>query len=190
MYGYEGIGSIYWHMVSKLLLAVQERHRAARESSASPATVDGLAACYRRIRDGLGFRKDPEEFGAVPIDCYSHTPGHAGAQQPGMTGQVKEEILARWGELGMVVEDGCIVLEPPLLAAAELLPDDGTAYRWTVCEVPFSVAPADADEVHVHLGSGDVTRRPGAALTREESTAVFGRRGTVSRVEFLRRLPP
>ena len=188
MYGYEGIGSIYWHMVSKLLLAVQERHRAARDASASPTTVDGLAACYRRIRDGLGFRKDPAEFGAVPIDCYSHTPAHAGAQQPGMTGQVKEEVLARWGELGILVEDGRIVLERPLLPAAELLPDDGSACRWTVCEVPVALTPADTDEVHVHWVSGDVTRRAGAALTREESAAVFGRRGAVSRVEFRTRM--
>jgi hypothetical protein len=32
MYAYEGIGSIYWHMVSKLLLAVQENIRQAYES--------------------------------------------------------------------------------------------------------------------------------------------------------------
>ncbi len=29
MYGYEGIGSVYWHMVAKLLLAVQEMHARA-----------------------------------------------------------------------------------------------------------------------------------------------------------------
>jgi hypothetical protein len=29
IFGYEGLGSIYWHMVSKLLLAVQENCIAA-----------------------------------------------------------------------------------------------------------------------------------------------------------------
>ena len=45
MYKFEGLGSIYWHMVSKLLLAVQEsvlestrrQGRRGRRSSASPA---------------------------------------------------------------------------------------------------------------------------------------------------------
>ncbi|MGR5470078.1 hypothetical protein ACPV51_22915, partial [Vibrio astriarenae] len=33
MFGYEGLGCIYWHMVSKLLLAVQENYqRSLRES--------------------------------------------------------------------------------------------------------------------------------------------------------------
>jgi hypothetical protein len=68
--------------------------------------VDRLTAGYRRIRDGLGFRKDPAAYGAFPTDCYSHTPAHAGAQQPGMTGQVKEEVLTRLGELGFVLADG------------------------------------------------------------------------------------
>ncbi len=38
-------------------------------------------------------------YGAIPTDPYSHTPGFAGAQQPGMTGPVKEDIC-RLGELG------------------------------------------------------------------------------------------
>ena len=101
MHGYEGIGSIYWHMVSKLLLAVQETVWDARSKGESTELVSGLAAAYRRIRDGLGFRKNPAEFGAIPLDCYSHTPAHSGAQQPGMTGQVKEQVITRFGELGV-----------------------------------------------------------------------------------------
>ena len=99
MYGYEGLGSIYWHMVAKLLLAVQEAYWSAIDEDQSD--VDRLAAAYRRIRAGLGFQKDPLTYGAIPTDCYSHTPMHAGAQQPGMTGQVKEEVLTRLGELGI-----------------------------------------------------------------------------------------
>ncbi len=33
-YGYEGLGSIYWHMVSKLLLATRETYRAGEETNA------------------------------------------------------------------------------------------------------------------------------------------------------------
>ncbi|NND60945.1 MAG: hypothetical protein HKN49_11830, partial [Gammaproteobacteria bacterium] len=97
MFGFEGLGSIYWHMVSKLLVAVQEVFFAARDADADQAVLRRLAQHYYRVRDGIGFNKTPLQYGAFPTDPYSHTPGHAGAQQPGMTGQVKEEILTRFG---------------------------------------------------------------------------------------------
>ncbi|HEX4120973.1 MAG TPA: hypothetical protein VH619_10180, partial [Verrucomicrobiae bacterium] len=99
-FGYEGLGCIYWHMVSKLLLAVQESHERAVRSGAPRNILDGLAKCYRDIRTGIGDRKTPADYGAFPMDPYSHTPGAGGARQPGLTGQVKEDILCRFGELG------------------------------------------------------------------------------------------
>ena len=39
---YEGLGSIYWHMVSKLLLAVMETVKKAEATDASVSVVDGL----------------------------------------------------------------------------------------------------------------------------------------------------
>ncbi|MBK8432844.1 MAG: hypothetical protein IPL28_16775 [Chloroflexi bacterium] len=38
-----------------------------------------------------------------------------------MTGQVKEELLTRWGELGVVVHEGQIAFRPTLLRAEEFL---------------------------------------------------------------------
>jgi hypothetical protein len=121
MYGYEGLGCIYWHMVAKLLLAVQEVvHRAEREGA--PASVrDELAGMYYRIRAGLGYEKSVAEYGAFPTDPYSHTPAGGGAKQPGMTGQVKEEILTRLGELGVRVADGAVRFRPLLLREGEFL---------------------------------------------------------------------
>jgi hypothetical protein len=111
------------------------------------AVVARLAAAYRRVRDGLGFRKTPAVFGAVPTDCYSHTPAHAGAQQPGMTGQAKEQVLARAGELGLVVADGTLALVRPLLPAEELWGEgeagEVPSYRFTVCAMP-GAGPAGA----------------------------------------------
>ncbi len=58
-------------------------------------------AYYRRVRDGLGYRKDAAADTAPSRPTRTATRrGEGGAQQPGMTGQVKEEILTRWGELG------------------------------------------------------------------------------------------
>ena len=50
MFGFEGLGCIYWHMVSKLLLAVQENYFRALETDASSATLQRLGDLYYRIR--------------------------------------------------------------------------------------------------------------------------------------------
>lgn len=89
-YGYEGLGSIYWHMVSKLFLAVMEVCQKAINEKASPETVGRLLEHFYEINAGIGVHKSPELYGAFPTDAYSHTPFGKGAQQPGMTGQVKK----------------------------------------------------------------------------------------------------
>jgi hypothetical protein len=134
MFGYEGLGCIYWHMVAKLLLAVQERVFEAADTQAPE--LPALQDLYRRVRDGLGYRHSVAHYGAFPADPYSHTPGEGGAQQPGMTGQVKEEILTRWGELGLRVRDGRVHLNPVLLDAAEL--PNGGVLRFTWAGVPYT----------------------------------------------------
>ena len=66
MYAYEGLGCVYWHMVAKLLLAVQEvALRAEREGRPAPvreALARGLLPHPRRARvreDGGGVRRLP-----------------------------------------------------------------------------------------------------------------------------------
>jgi uncharacterized protein YjaZ len=120
-YGYEGLGSIYWHMVSKLLLAVQENLIRAEKQNADKRILGTLIDHYYEIRAGIGFNKTPDVYGAFPTDAYSHTPADEGAQQPGMTGQVKEDILNRWAELGLQVEKGQIVFNPFFFHKEELL---------------------------------------------------------------------
>ena len=128
MFGYEGLGCIYWHMVAKLLLAVQERVFEAADQAAPQ--LSALKAHYRAVRDGLGYRKSAVAYGAFPADPYSHTPGEGGAQQPGMTGQVKEEILTRWGELGLRVQQGLVRFDPVLLDEAELPEGGEITFTW------------------------------------------------------------
>ena len=53
MFAYEGLGSIYWHMVSKLMLSVQE---IALEED-KEEEFKALVASYYDVQDGLGFRK-------------------------------------------------------------------------------------------------------------------------------------
>ena len=134
MFGYEGLGCIYWHMVAKLLLAVQECVFEAADQNAPE--LEALCVFYRKVRDGLGYRRNPSAYGAFPTDPYSHTPAEGGAQQPGMTGQVKEEILSRWGELGLRVRDGRVHFTPVLLDAHEIPPDGALTFTWA--RVPYA----------------------------------------------------
>ena len=194
MYGYEGLGSVYWHMVAKLLLAVQECYWSALDDGESDDTVRRLGAAYRRIRSGLGFMKDPVAYGAIPTDCYSHTPAHAGAQQPGMTGQVKEEVLTRFGEFGLRVVNGRLRLMPGLippdnLFTGNLLTDDGLAgiatAQFTMCSIPMVLCAGTVDEVNVEHADGSRERHEGLELTRQRSSDIFSRSGAISRVEWV-----
>ncbi len=186
MYGYEGIGSIYWHMVGKLLVAVQETYWAAIDRRDPATVIEALADAYRRIRSGLGFRKDPATWGAIPTDCYSHTPAHAGAQQPGMTGQVKEGILTRFGELGMRIVDGRISLCPGLLRADELIPDereDGSAVL-SFCGVGVQIEFGEIDEIRIRKNGAWDPPTPGLKLDPETSAAIFSRNLVIDGLRF------
>jgi hypothetical protein len=148
MFGYEGLGCVYWHMVAKLLLAVQENVFAAADQGAPELAA--LAAFYRRVRDGLGYRKSVAAYGAFPTDPYSHTPGEGGAQQPGMTGQVKEEILTRWGELGLRVRDGRVHFHPVLIDADEIPPGGALTFTWA--RVPYTYRRGERTRLRVQRG--------------------------------------
>ncbi|MCL3859662.1 hypothetical protein [Actinotalea sp. K2] len=145
-FAFEGLGSIYWHMVSKLLLAVQETHERAVAEGADPSLVCRLADAYEDVRRGLGYCKPPQVYGAFPVDPYSHTPGGRGARQPGMTGQVKEEVLTRLGELGLRVEDGTVVIRPVLLREQE----------WTDRPRTFHHLDVHGDEHTLDLPAGSL----------------------------------
>jgi hypothetical protein len=181
MYGYEGIGSIYWHMVGKLLVAVQESYWRALDQRSDH--VQALAESYRRIRAGLGFCKDPVTYGAIPTDCYSHTPSHSGAKQPGMTGQVKEEIITRFGELGLRVNRGAIFLQPGLLEIDQLVPSDSEA-EFSYCETSFSIVRGSEPLTRVMRSGVWSEPRPGLELPRDVSGEILGRTGSVDSVEF------
>jgi len=120
-FAYEGLGSTYWHMVAKLLLAAQESWLQAKRQAVDPLQVEQLANAYYDVRSGIGFNKSPAHYGAVPTDPYSHSPENGVARQPGMTGQVKEELLTRLGEFGLFWSDQSIDIVPGLLKANEFI---------------------------------------------------------------------
>ena len=118
-------------MVSKLLLAVQEGLDRAGCAGEDAELVERLRSHYHEIREGIGVHKPPELYGAIPTDPYSHTPGFAGVQQPGMTGQVKEDLITRLGEMGVAVKDGRLSFRRDLVSRGEFLVGPGTCLLYT-----------------------------------------------------------
>ena len=76
---------------------------------------------YFEVLEGIGVNKSPKLYGAFPTDPYSHTPAGKGAQQPGMTGQVKEDFICRFGELGVEIKEGILSFNPTMLRNEEFL---------------------------------------------------------------------
>ncbi len=165
-YKYEGLGCIYWHMVSKLLLAVGETIE--RVSGERLEVMGRLRHHYNAIREGIGSHKNPREYGAFPFDPYSHTPAMAGAQQPGMTGQVKEDIISRWFELGVTVRDGQISFAPTMLTDADFVNGE---LRFTYCGTEI-----------VYKHSAVSGQSSVFTLSKEQSAHVFARDGQIKQL--------
>ena len=202
MFGFEGLGSIYWHMVSKLMLAVEENFFTCVEHGESEALTTQIASLYYRVRDGIGFNKTPLEYGAFPMDPYSHTPKHSGAQQPGMTGQVKEEILTRFGELGLRIKEGQVSFIPSLLQSCEFIkeaklfryldvneqwkeidvPAMGLAFTW--CQVPIVYQLNDDVESSLTVTYSDAKQQSYSqlGLSAEDSSEIFLRSGQIQQI--------
>ncbi len=198
MFGYEGLGCIYWHMVSKLLLAVQENYQRAFKEDPSSDASKQLADYYYRVRDGIGFNKTPLNYGAFPTDPYSHTPKTGGAQQPGMTGQVKEEVITRFGELGLQVNQEGIVVVPSLLNTSEFLKEPALFHyqdvltgnqsleisegelAFTYCQVPFVYQLGDKNVTTVEYRNGNSITRNNLNIGVLEAAALFERTGEVT----------
>ena len=176
-YAYEGLGSIYWHMVSKLLLAVQENVFKAYKKDDAKLTVE-LEKLYYEIRSGLGYNKTPEIYGAFPVDPYSHTPYHKGAKQPGMTGQVKEEVLTRWGELGLSIENGTVNFNPIILQKSEIKEDK--TLDFTYCGVPVKYCFAGGTESYITVIG---IKHKGTSLSQNESKDLFARNGKINSIQ-------
>ena len=175
-YAYEGLGSIYWHMVSKLLLATQENTLAAIKEGASTSLAKELCDAYYEVRSGIGFNKEAEVYGAFPADPYSHTPYLQGAKQPGMTGQVKEEVLTRWGELGVNIENGLAQFKPTILRKSEFFADGTLSFTWCGASIVYKLTN-DSSAITVNG-----KRREGNSLTTEESADLFARNGKIIEV--------
>jgi hypothetical protein len=172
MYKYEGIGSIYWHQNSKFMLSMQEVF--SQHAHESSAEVKELKEVYYRLRSGFGFGKGPKEWGAFPLEPHSHTPFGMPAQQPGMTGQVKEDILTRNAELGMFVANGTLTFDPALLRNNEFL-SEASSFRYLSTSNTFEDIQLSAGSLAYTICRTPVVYHMSDATA---SITVFGKSGT------------
>ena len=199
-YKYEGLGSIYWHMVSKLVLAIQETYFKAVANSVEKTELDRLKKFYYDVKEGIGVNKSPDDYGAFPTDPYSHTPSFSGVQQPGLTGQVKEDVITRFSELGVEVTEGFIRFNTSLLNRDEFLtseesfifydvhgeessiPITPNSLAFTFCQVPVVYKIADENKIIVNENNQQIEIE-GLKLDKEISESIFTREGKINRIE-------
>jgi hypothetical protein len=114
-----------------------------------------------------------------------------------MTGQVKEDIIARWGELGVLVREGRIRFWPVLLRGKEFLKEPGEfrfrdlsgeerslplekgSLAFTYCQVPIVYHRSKENKIEVLFRDGTGQELPGSELGRELSSKIFQRNGEI-----------
>jgi hypothetical protein len=163
-------------------------------------TVGRLLDHYYEAYEGIGVHKSPDLYGAFPTDPYSHTPAGKGAQQPGMTGQVKEDVLSRFGELGIVVSDGHLSFDPHLLRKDEFLKRPATfkyvdvnreikelqlevgELGFTYCQVPIIYKLDDCEGLKIMDRNGSLSESSEMKLDKMTSRKIFERTGQISQI--------
>ncbi|MEC7567572.1 MAG: hypothetical protein VYA01_01020, partial [Bacteroidota bacterium] len=202
-FGFEGLGSIYWHMVSKLALAVQEVLWESIHKQSDNKVTESLRKHYYAVVDGIGAHKTPKAYGAFPTDPYSHTPASRGAQQPGMTGQVKEDILCRWGEFGVYAKGGKLFFNSTIIRTEEYLEEDKEfvfydvnnkkqiltipkhALCFTYCQVPVVYHnQSNANGVELVLSNGELKKIDQYHLDPDDAANLFSRNGKISQIHI------
>ena len=117
-----------------------------------------------------------------------------------MTGQVKEEVLTRFGELGVRVSNGTVYFEPTLLRACEFVnearsfryldvadtwqeltvPAKGLAFTW--CQLPIVYVLGETTMLEIEWADGRQQTLADPVLSAEISDAIFTRNGGVKQL--------
>ncbi len=176
IYKFEGIGCVYWHQNAKFTLAVLETaQRAAQKGEA----IEKIYAAYNKLLEGFIYRKSPAECKALPLEPYSHTSYNKKSEQPGMTGQVKESIIMRRGELGVIVESGEIIFEPKFIRDDEFEGCD--EINFSCYGLPFSYKKTGNRSVTIEKDGEKLTLND-LKIPTKESEEIFKRNGEVKAV--------
>jgi hypothetical protein len=179
-------------MVSKLALAVQEVLWESIHKQSNSDVIASLEKHYYEVVDGIGAHKTPKAYGAFPTDPYSHTPAGRGAQQPGMTGQVKEDILCRWGEFGVYAQDGKLFFNPTIVRTEEYVENKKQtltipkhALCFTYCQVPIVYHnQSNTTGIELVLSNGEQKKIDQHHLDSDDVANLFSRNGKISQINI------
>jgi hypothetical protein len=118
-----------------------------------------------------------------------------------MTGQVKEEVITRLGELGIRMEAGAIRIQPVLLRQSEFLEEAATfnfanasgaaesvqlpagSLAFTLCQVPVVYHLADQGQVKLSYRDGRNIAIQELSLSPETCRDIYGRTGNLKRID-------
>ena len=117
-----------------------------------------------------------------------------------MTGQVKEDVLCRFGEIGAFVKDGKLQFNPKLLRKEELLTDskdfiyidlEGSkktltlapnTFSFTYCQIPVIYQLSDKNAIDVFFKDDSKKEIDSLQLDTETSKKIFQRTGEVEKI--------
>jgi hypothetical protein len=117
-----------------------------------------------------------------------------------MTGQVKEDILSRFGELGVLVKNGQLQFNPCLLRKSEFLeeakvfeyvdvhlerrqlPLEKGSLCFTYCQVPVVYTLADENRLTITHKTGEPTTLSDLTVDKNNSLKIFERRGEIVQI--------
>jgi hypothetical protein len=124
----------------------------------------------------------------------------AGVQQPGMTGQVKEDLLSRLIELGIRIENGLIIIDPVNLKKAEFIDENENpgltgfikrhqvefnrekpTLAFSLCGVPLFYQIGGQNKIEVYEDSA-VKTFDQLMIDAETSLSVFQRKGIIKSI--------
>ncbi|OON94246.1 MAG: hypothetical protein ATN32_08350 [Candidatus Epulonipiscium fishelsonii] len=178
-YKFEGIGCVYWHQNAKFALAVLETAQRAFENGED---ITELYNKYHKILQGFIFRKSPAECNAIPIEPYSHSSFTGKSEQPGMTGQVKESVIMRRGELGVKVLNGKISFNPRFLLESEF--DVNDEINFTIYGVKVKYIKSQNKNMKILFNDGMVVTSEKFVIDHKISKTIFERNSNINLIEI------
>jgi hypothetical protein len=120
-----------------------------------------------------------------------------------MTGQVKEDYIARFGELGVNVNNGCISFKTNLLKQSEFItkrdefnfynihgekitiPLEKNSMAFTYIQIPIIYTLSDKDQITITLKNDERKTINGSELKLDISRSIFNRTGEITKIEVL-----
>jgi hypothetical protein len=114
-----------------------------------------------------------------------------------MTGQVKEDIISRWGELGIKVKEGTVYFDPQFLNPNEILSEPASfeyynlegqkevleimkgELAFTYCQVPIIYLYGEQREMELFFSDGTRKTIKGQQLDTALSKELFSRSGKI-----------